>query len=206
LAKHQAPRAATDLASLYRVPTQRENGLVRVVVTWIGQDGTMLRRMVDTCRRVDGRQWEHLAARALEFPPPYRPVPGAPIYSVSLDDGTAVLVAEHDLCGPLLHLVTAVLALGGEACPPATRPTGLGPRGARLVEDAHDGGRGEVTDLLDAGDGQAGAGGLAHGCRPSSAAASPRLRPVNAPYGVTLPSCRPSVATRPSRSGDGAVG
>ena len=97
------------------------------MVTWIGQDGTMLRRMVDTCRRVDGRQWEHLAARALEFPLPYRPVPGAPIYGVSLDDGTAVLVAEHDLRGPLLHLVTAVLALGEEVSPPGGRHRALGP-------------------------------------------------------------------------------
>ena len=100
---------------------------MRVVATWIGQDGTMLRRMVDTCRRADGRQWEYLAARALEFPLPYRPVPGAPIYSVSLDDGTAVLVAEHDLRGPLLHLVTAVLALGEEVSPPGGRHRALGP-------------------------------------------------------------------------------
>jgi hypothetical protein len=84
------------------------------VATRIEQDGSMRRRMVDTCRRDDGRQWEHLAARALEFPLPYRPVPGAPIYGVSLDDGTAVLVGEQDLCGPLLDLVTALLALGDE--------------------------------------------------------------------------------------------
>jgi hypothetical protein len=84
------------------------------VATRIELDGTMQRRMVGTCHRDDGRQWEYLAARALEFPLPYRPVPGAPIYGVSLDDGTAVLVAEHDLCGPLLDLVTALLALGDE--------------------------------------------------------------------------------------------
>jgi hypothetical protein len=84
------------------------------VATWIGQDGTMLRRMVDTCRRDDGRQWEHLADRALEFPPPYRPVPGTPIYGVSLDDSPVTLVAEHDLRGPLLELVTALMALGDE--------------------------------------------------------------------------------------------
>jgi len=102
------------LRGLYQAFRQEQTGLVRVVATWIGQDGTMLRRMVDTCRRVDGRQWEHLATRALEFPLPYRPVPGAPIYGVSLDDGTAVLVAEHDRSGPLLDLVTALLALGDE--------------------------------------------------------------------------------------------
>jgi hypothetical protein len=31
---------------------------------------------------------------------------------LSLDDGTVVLAAEHDLWGPLLDLVTAVLAMG----------------------------------------------------------------------------------------------
>lgn len=82
------------------------------MATRIEWDGTMQRRMVDTAQRSGGRQWEDLAARALAVPPPYRPVPGAPIYHVSLDDGTAVLVAEHDLCGLLLDLVTAVLAMG----------------------------------------------------------------------------------------------
>jgi hypothetical protein len=92
------------------------------VATRVEQDGTMHRRMVDTCRRDDGRQWEHLATRALEFPLPYRPVPAAPIYHISLDDAMVAMVAEHDLCGPLLDLVTALLALGDEMCPPATRP------------------------------------------------------------------------------------
>jgi hypothetical protein len=82
------------------------------VATRIDWDGTMRRRVVDTAYRGDGRQWEDLAARALAVPPPYRPVPGAPIYHVGLDDGTAVVVAEHDLCGVLLDLITAVLAMG----------------------------------------------------------------------------------------------
>jgi hypothetical protein len=82
------------------------------VATRIGRDGTMQRRMVDTAHSSSAPQWEDLAARALAVRPPYRPVPGAPIYHLSLDDGTAVLVAEHDLCGPLLDLVTAVLAIG----------------------------------------------------------------------------------------------
>jgi hypothetical protein len=68
--------------------------------------------MMDTAQRSGGPQWEELAARALAVPPPYRPVPGSPAYHVGLDDGTVVLVAEHDLCGPLLDLVTAVLAMG----------------------------------------------------------------------------------------------
>jgi hypothetical protein len=83
------------------------------VVTRIEQDGTMLRRVVDTARSSDRLGWERLAARAVEFPPPYRPVPGRPVYHVSVGD-QVVLVAEHDLAGALLDLVTAVMALGGE--------------------------------------------------------------------------------------------
>ncbi len=82
------------------------------MATRIERDGTMQRRMVDTARCSDGPQWEDLAARALAVPPPYRPVPGIPVYHVGLDDGTAVLVAGDDLCGLLLDLVTAVLAMG----------------------------------------------------------------------------------------------
>jgi hypothetical protein len=85
---------------------------MRVVATRIQQDGTMQRRMVDTARCSDGPQWEDLARRALAAPPPYWPVPGSPIYHISLDDGRQVLVAERDLGGALLDLVTAVLAMG----------------------------------------------------------------------------------------------
>jgi hypothetical protein len=94
------------------VSAREQNELVRVVATRIERDGTMQRRMVDTARCGDGPEWEDLAARALAVPPPYRPVPGIPVYHVGLDDGTVVLVAEDDLCGLLLDLVTAVLAMG----------------------------------------------------------------------------------------------
>jgi hypothetical protein len=87
---------------------------MRVVATRIEQDGTMQRRVVDTARCSDGPRWEDLACRALAVPPPYRPVPGTPIYHLSLDSDRQVLVAEHDLCGALLDLVTAVLAIGEE--------------------------------------------------------------------------------------------
>jgi hypothetical protein len=83
------------------------------VVIRIEQDGTMRRRVVDTAQCDDRLHWERLAARALEFPQPYRPVPGSPLYHVSIDD-QVILVAEHDLGGPLLNLVTAVMALGQE--------------------------------------------------------------------------------------------
>lgn len=41
----------------------------------------------------------------------YRPAPGAVIYHVGVDDQVTV-IGEHDLTGPLLGLVTAVLAFG----------------------------------------------------------------------------------------------
>ena len=89
-------------------------------MTRIAQDGTMQRRVVDTARFDDYLEWERLAASAVEFPPPYRPVPGIAIYHVSVGD-VVVLVPEYDLDGPLLDLVTAVMALGEEVlahCPP----------------------------------------------------------------------------------------
>jgi hypothetical protein len=44
----------------------------------------MQRRVVDTARCTDGPRWESLAGRAMLVPPPYHPVPGAPIYHLSL--------------------------------------------------------------------------------------------------------------------------
>jgi hypothetical protein len=73
----------------------------------------MQRRVVDTALRGDCLQWERLAGRALESPPPYRPVPGIPIYHLCISE-QVILAAEHDLSGPLLNLVTAVMALGEE--------------------------------------------------------------------------------------------
>ncbi len=90
---------------------QRQTGLMRVVVTQIGSDGTMNRRMVDTAGRSDAFQWEELITRALAVSLPYRPAPGGAIYHLRVDDQD-VMVAEHDLAGPLLDLVTAVLAEG----------------------------------------------------------------------------------------------
>jgi hypothetical protein len=103
-----------------RCTGRAQNELMRVVATRIEQDGTMQRRVVDTDRCSDGPRWEDLACRALAVPPPYRPVPGTPIYDLSLDGNRQVLVAEHDLGGPLLDLVTAVLAMGAEVSPRGT--------------------------------------------------------------------------------------
>jgi hypothetical protein len=85
--------------------------LMRVVVTLIGPDGTMRRRMVDTATSRDTGPWEELLARALAVLPPYRAVPGGTVCHLRVDDQVA-LVAGHDLSGPLYDLVTAVLAIG----------------------------------------------------------------------------------------------
>lgn len=82
-------------------------------MTLIEPDGAMVRRVVETTWRDDGAQWEGLAVRALAFPPPYRPVPGAALYQVNVDDRMAQ-VSEYDLDGPLRDLVTVVLARGDE--------------------------------------------------------------------------------------------
>jgi hypothetical protein len=94
---------------------------MRVVVTRIGPDGTMRRRIVDIAAAGDVGPWEELIARALAAPPPYRPVPGGPVYHLRVDD-QVVLVAENDLSGPLYDLVTAVLAIG------EAPTTAVGPR------------------------------------------------------------------------------
>ena len=85
--------------------------LMRVVVTRIDPDGTMDRRMVDTAASGNAGPWEDLVARALAAPPPYRPIPEGAVYHLRVDE-QVMLVAEHDLSGPLYDLVTAVLALG----------------------------------------------------------------------------------------------
>jgi hypothetical protein len=84
---------------------------MRVVVTWIGPEGAMRRRMADAAASGDAGPWEELIARALAAPPPYRPIPGGPVYHLRAGE-RVVLVAGHDLSGPLYELVTAVLALG----------------------------------------------------------------------------------------------
>jgi hypothetical protein len=84
---------------------------MRVVVTLVGPDGAMRRRMVDTGAPGDTGPWEELLARALATLPPYRAVPGGTIYHLRVDD-QVVLVAGQDVSGPLYDLVTAVLAIG----------------------------------------------------------------------------------------------
>jgi len=84
---------------------------MRAEVTQVERDGAMWRRSFDTTGRSDAGSWQQLMTRALAAPVPYRPVPGTPIYHLRLDNQD-FLIADHDLCGPLLDLVTAVLAWG----------------------------------------------------------------------------------------------
>jgi hypothetical protein len=51
---------------------------MRVVVTRIEHDSTMRRRMVDTARQSDRREWEELTARALSALVPYGRSPASP--------------------------------------------------------------------------------------------------------------------------------
>jgi len=90
-----------------------QKGLMRVEATGIEPDGCWQRRVVDTTQRDDGARWEDLAERALASLPPYRPVPGAAIYHVTVDDHLA-RVGEYDLEGPVRDLVTVVLAMGDQ--------------------------------------------------------------------------------------------
>lgn len=106
---------------------------MRVVVTQIESGGTIKRRTVDTAVRSDALQWEELAGRALAVPLPYRPAPGGAIYHLRVGERD-LMVAEHDLAGPLRDLVTAVMTLGDavlatEAPQPAMHPAQAQARG-----------------------------------------------------------------------------
>jgi hypothetical protein len=105
------PQAAIVVVCPPKCARRRQTGLMRAVVTLIGPDGTIRRRMVDTATSSDTGPWEELLARALAALPPYRAVPGEAVYHLRVDDEVA-LVAEQDLPGPLYDLVTAVLAMG----------------------------------------------------------------------------------------------
>ena len=83
---------------------------VRVVVTEVTGQGTIRRGVLNTadCGDTD-RCTELIGQAALVVPPPYRPVPGRPVYHIRADD-TIVLVSGRDLVGPLLELVMTTLA------------------------------------------------------------------------------------------------
>jgi hypothetical protein len=87
---------------------------VRVVVTEIGWDGSIRRRVLDTWCLAGADRWESLLGQVLAVPPPYRAAPGRPVYVIHAGD-RAVLAGEQDLAGPLRHLVTTILADGDPA-------------------------------------------------------------------------------------------
>ena len=80
------------------------------MVTEVTAQGTIRRGVLDTadCGETD-RCTELIGQAALKVPPPYRPVPGRPVYHIRADD-KIVLVARRDLVGPLLELVMTTLA------------------------------------------------------------------------------------------------
>jgi hypothetical protein len=87
---------------------------VILVVTRIGSDGSVRRRMLDTAGRADAGRWEGLVGRAPATVPPYRSILGSTVYHLRVDD-YVVVVGEQELSGPLRDLVTAILAEGGES-------------------------------------------------------------------------------------------
>jgi hypothetical protein len=87
---------------------------VRVVVTEIGWEGSIRRRVLGTWRLTDADRWETLIGQVLAVPPPYRAAPGRPVYVIHAGD-RAVLVGEQDLTGPLQRLVKMILANGDPA-------------------------------------------------------------------------------------------
>jgi hypothetical protein len=96
---------------------------MRVVVTRIGPDGTMRRRMADTAVSGEVGPWEELIARALAAPPPNRPGTPGPVYHLRAGE-RGVLVAGHDLSGPLYELVTAVPSAGRHLEQVTSQPAG----------------------------------------------------------------------------------
>ena len=108
-----------------------------IEVTQILGNGSVRHAVVVTAGP-DAARWEDLAERAaVTYPPAYRAEPGQAVYDIRVGNQVCQ-VGEEDLVGPLLKLVTAVLAESGgpsdavrsmvaqdkaRGCP-ASRPTG----------------------------------------------------------------------------------
>ena len=94
------------------------------MVTEVTGGGSIRRGVLDTAGRTDpGRCIDLIERAALDLPPPYRPVPGRPIYQIRAGD-TVALVAERELVGPLRELVMSALAPGSAEADPG----GITPR------------------------------------------------------------------------------
>jgi hypothetical protein len=71
----------------------------------------MRRRLAGTAAPADAGLWEELATRALTALPLHRALPRRAVYHLRAMTRD-VLVAEHEVYGPLYDLVAAVLAIG----------------------------------------------------------------------------------------------
>jgi hypothetical protein len=92
--------------------TRRHTGRVRVVVTEVTGVGSIRRGVLDAAGQSDPDPCMDLIERAaLDLPPPYRPVPGRPVYQIRAGE-SIVFVAERELVGPLRELVMTALAPG----------------------------------------------------------------------------------------------
>jgi hypothetical protein len=76
LAGRACPRAAIAGVCRPKCGWRGQTELMRVVVTLIGPDGAMGRRMADTAASSDTGAWGELLVRALAAVPAYRAVPG----------------------------------------------------------------------------------------------------------------------------------
>jgi hypothetical protein len=85
-----------------------------VVVTEIGWDGSIRRRVLDTWRLTEADRWDIVIGQILAFPPPYRAASGSSVYVIHAGD-RAVLVSEQNLTGPLEDLVRMILTDGDPA-------------------------------------------------------------------------------------------
>ena len=74
--RRACPQAAIVVVCLPKCGWRGQTELMSVVVTLIGPDGTMRRRMVETAASSDTGPWQELLARATAVLPPYRAVPG----------------------------------------------------------------------------------------------------------------------------------
>jgi hypothetical protein len=110
------------------------------VVTEVTGAGSVRRGVLDTAGQPDPDRWVDLIERAaLDLPPPYRPVPGRPVYQLRAGE-SIVFVAERELVGPLRELVMTALApgraeadLGGIALTQEQDDHGSRPRWGRPV-------------------------------------------------------------------------
>lgn len=97
-----------------------QTGGMRVVVTHIWGNGTVVSRTVDAAGSAGDVQWAELTSRAMADTPRYRPFPGGAVCHIQVDD-QVIMVAERDLDGALLDLVAAVLDQGEVVDHPAGR-------------------------------------------------------------------------------------